>query len=201
MVPNQDKVKETLKEIQGVLAQIPQLAFEGWRNSSEYAISGNHPRLRANIIWAWMIYHAKEMLRDNRRIDFVHHHNTVSLVVDGLNHLVLMRLKKADRRGISRNVQTLLSEAYHDHSKRYLFDNMSDPDRIEIVYILNRLGSAIEDVRVVGRSGRHVVWFYSILPEADIFNVPQPPPTTTPESEDEIVRVARETETQKAEKK
>jgi hypothetical protein len=102
----------------------------------------------------------------------VFHHNTASIKIIGFNHDVLFRYKKADKKGISRTVQTRLSDAYHDHGKEYLFDGMSDPDRIEINYILNNLATKIQDVRVTARDKKKIVWSYSIMFKADVINMP-----------------------------
>jgi hypothetical protein len=191
-IPDQIKVHETLTAIEFKLAQIALLAFQGWLKCPDYLYSGNHPRIRANIMWGRMIHIAREFFDGTPGIEFFYHHNTVSIKVDGLSHAVLFRYKKADRTGKSRNIQTVLSDAYHDHSIRYLFDDMFDPDRIEVVYILNKFGSAIEDVRIVGRNGKHLAWWYSIMPEADIL-ILSPPVTVKPSQkpliEEELVRI------------
>lgn len=191
-IPDQEKVRETLKPIESDLAQIPVLAFQGWLQSPDYVYSGNHPRIRANLIWGRMIHHARALFNGKDGITFIFHHNTVSIKVDGLGHAVLFRYKKADKTGKSRNIQTNLSDAYHDHSHRYLFDDMFDPDRIEVVYILNKLSTAIEDIRIVGRNGKHLAWFYSIMPEADVVTLPITFPLTPsyhPIIEEELARV------------
>lgn len=191
-VPDQTKVHETLEPIESDLAKIPLLAFQGWLQCPDYIYSGNHPRIRANIVWGRMIHIAKELFSNKPGITFLYHHGTVSIEVDGLGHAVLFRYKKADRTGKSRNIQTFLSDAYHDHSMRYLFDDMFDPDRIEVVYILNKLGSGIEDVRIVGRNRNYMAWAYSIMPKADVFTLPLSyalTPSPKPLIEEELVRV------------
>lgn len=192
-IPDQEKCHETLEPIEADLVKIPLLAFQGWLKSPDYLYSGNHPRIRANLIWGRIIYFAKEIFEGNAGVSFINHHNTVSIQVDGLEHAVLFRYKKADRAGRSRNIQTNLSDAYHDHSQRYLFDDMFDPDRVEVVYILNKLGTRIEDIRIVGRNGKYVAWYYSIMPEADILTMPSMPslaPSQQPVMiEEDLVRV------------
>jgi hypothetical protein len=164
--PSMERVKSTLSPLEADLAQIPLDAFQGWLESSEYKYT-NHSRIKTNIIWGRMVYLARKKFGDRPDIRFIEHYGTVSIVVDGLEHRVLFRLKKADKRGISKNVQTKLSNAFHDHQQRGLFGYL-DPDRIEVVYILNNLGTKVQDIRVVGRNGKLLAWSYSILPQAEI---------------------------------
>lgn len=169
-IPIEERVKSTLAPFENDLAQIPLEAFQGWIESSEYKYT-NHPRIKTNIIWGRMIYLARQKFGQRPEIRFKEHYGTVSIIVEGLEHSVLFRLKKANKKGISRNVQTKLSDAFHDHGQRNLFDAL-DPDRVEVVYVLNNLGTKVDDIRVVGRSGKLLVWSYSIMPEAETIEVP-----------------------------
>lgn len=90
-VPDQDKVHSTLSSIESNLAEIPREALKGWLGSSEYTYSENHPRIRANIIWARMVHTAREKFREKANIRFFQHHNTVSISVKGMDHAVLFR--------------------------------------------------------------------------------------------------------------
>lgn len=68
---------------------------------------------------------------------------------------------------------------------------------MEVVYILNNLGTKIEDVRVVGRCGKSVLWFYSVLPEADII---RPDILRKSEGIEEIAKVRKENDVIEANK-
>lgn len=175
-IPSQEKCKSTIKPFEAALANIPRQALRAYQKSQLNKIS-NNSRLKSNCIWGYMIYYARKAFGKNPEFDFIEHYGTVSIIVDGIGHRVLFRLKKSDRRGISRNIQTKLSDAFHDHSKRQIFLLPEiDPERIEIVYILDSLGIKIDDVRVVARYGKQLVWSYSIMPKANII---QPPVTSS----------------------
>jgi len=172
MDPEQEQVKLTLEPYQLILSQLPVLAIDTWnKNPDKNRL--NHPRIRANIVWGYIISFAREFLVDNPNISFIPHHSTVSLKVAGCNHEVMIRYKKANKKNISCNVKTYLSDSYHDHHQRqlFLFPGMSDPDRIEIVYILNELATSVEDIRVVARNKKNVIWSYSIKQTGDVVNI------------------------------
>jgi hypothetical protein len=175
--PNKEKCLATLKPFQSILAEIPQKALKAYQKDrlSKITTSG---RVKSNSIWGYMIYFARKALGNNSRVQFVEHFGTVSIIIDGIAHRLLFRMKKSDRKGLSGNIQTKLSDAFHDHSQRQIFllPNI-DPDRIEIVYTLDGLGIRVDDVRAVARYGKQIIWTHSIKPEAKIIKSPVTPST------------------------
>jgi hypothetical protein len=169
-IPNEEKCKSTLKPFESTFANIFRQALHAHQKSQLNKIC-NNGRVRSNSIWGFLIHYARKEFGQNPKFDFIEHFGTVSIIIDGIDHRILIRLKKSDRKGISRNIQTKLSDAFHDHSQRYIFPAM-DPDRIEIVYILDSLGIKIDDVRVVARHGKLLVWSYSIMPKAKVIKSP-----------------------------
>jgi len=176
-IPNKEKCLSTLKPFQAILAEIPRQALEAFQKDglSKITTSG---RVKSNGIWGYMIYFARKALGNNPRVQFVEHYGTVSIIIDGIAHRLLFRLKKSDMKGLSSNIQTKLSDAFHDHEQReiFLLPEM-DPDRIEIVYTLDSLGVKVDDVRAVARHGRQIIWTYSIMPKAKIIKSPVAPST------------------------
>lgn len=177
-IPNIENCKSTIKPFETTLAKIPRQALQAYQKDRISKIT-NSGRVKSNNIWGYMIHYARKAFGQNPKFDFIEHFGTVSIIIDGINHRVLIRLKKADKRGVSRNIQTKLSDAFHDHEQRFIFPEI-DPDRIEIVYILDNLGIRIEDVRVVARHGKQPVWEYSIMPKAKIVKPPVPSSTQAP---------------------
>jgi len=169
-IPNLEKCRATLKPFEAILAEIPRQALQAYQKDRLSKIT-NSGRVKSNNIWGYMIYYARKAFGDNSSFQFIDHYGTVSIVIDGIDHRLLFRLKKADKRGISRNIQTKLSDAYHDHDQRYIFPEI-DPERIEIVYTLDNLGIKIDDVRVVARYGKQIAWSYSIIPKAKVIKSP-----------------------------
>ncbi len=173
--PNQEKCKSTIRPFEAILANIPRQALRAYQKNHLNKIS-NNGRLKSNNIWGYMIYYAHKAFGQNPKFEFIEHHGTVSIIINGIDHRILFRWKKSDKRGMSNNIQTKLSDAFHDHSLRYIFPEI-DPDRIEIVYILDSLGIKIDDVRVVARYGKQLVWSYSIMPKAKVIKSPVTPST------------------------
>lgn len=170
--PDKDKCLATLKPFLSILAEIPRKALKAYQKDrlSKMTMNG---RVKSNCIWGYMIYYARNAFGNDPRVQFVEHFGTVSIVIDGIAHRLLFRMKKSDRKGLSSNIQTKLSDAFHDHDQRQIFllPEM-DPDRIEIVYILDNLGVKVEDVRVIARYRKRKIWEHSIQPKAKIIKSP-----------------------------
>jgi len=189
-IPNEEKCKSTIKPFEAILADIPRQALRAQQKNQLNRIS-NNSRLKSNCIWGYMIHYLRKAFGQNPKFDFIDHYGTVSIIIEGIDHRLLFRMKKSDRRGISSNVQTKLSDAFHDHDKREIFLLPEyDPDRIEIVYILDKLGVKIEDVRVVARYGKLLVWSYSIMPKAKVIKSPVTPSTQVTSGDRTRVRMS-----------
>ena len=192
-VPNKEEVEGVLKPIESDLFKIVHGAWQDWLQSSEMG-RARFPRTRANIVWDRMIDRALEVLPSKPGVRFTYHHQTVSFIVDDK---VLFRFKKGDGKGLSRNFPTQLALAYHDHNGNIGLFGPLELLRVQVVYILNRLETDIEDVLVVGRDGSKVVWTYGIKPQFDaIEELPRIPIHRT--SPDQLVRIPRASEFVKA---
>lgn len=178
-IPKKSKVKTVLEPYHPILAEITLGAWEDWRSSSECGRT-IFSRTRANIIFDRMISRAREVFSGMPSIRIVERVGTEYFVADDQ---VLFRFKKGNVLGLSGNVRTQLSLAFHDHDQRSLFDHL-DLDRVEVVYTLNKLETKIANILVVGRDGYDLAWAYSIIPEADVIvDAPFAPvaPVTPPE--------------------
>lgn len=117
------------------------------------------PRTRANVIWDWLASNIKDQISDIPEITPIEQPQTNWYQVDD----VLFRIKKSDPDGFSRNFPTQGIIDWFDPNMR--LEGIPDY-RVELVYILNRAGTNIDDIRIVHRNDSRVVWQRSILTDA-----------------------------------
>lgn len=195
-IPNKDEVEGVLKPIESDLFKIVHGAWQDWLQSSEVG-RARFPRTRANIVWDLMIDRALEVLPSKPGVRFIYHPQTVSFIVDDK---VLFRFKKGDEKGLSRNFPTQLALAFHDHNTNIGLFGPLELLRVQVVYILDKLKTSIEDVLVVARNRNKVVWTYGVMPQFDaIEELPRTPIHRT--SPDQLVRIPRDSEPVKANRK
>ena len=87
-------------------------------------------------------------------------HETIRLLID---KAILLRLKKMDRRGYTRAIQTQACLAFTNISPRLPFDLMDVPELaiVDMGYVLNDLETKIDHILVAARFGESVIWSYS----------------------------------------
>ncbi len=158
--PIRDEVEPILKPFEPHLCEIVLGAWEDWMESSE-AERYLFPRTRATIVHDRMVDRALRLLPSLPGINYIERDQTVSFILDDQ---VLFRFKKGDSSGLSRNFPTQQALAFHDH-QRSLFGPL-EWIRVEVVYVLNRFKTCVENVFIVARDGSKIAWLYDILPEA-----------------------------------
>jgi hypothetical protein len=153
-------VEPVLKPFEPHLCEIVLGAWEDWMDSSE---AGRYlfPRTRATVVHDRMVDRALAVLPSLPGINHVERDQTVSFIVDDQ---VLFRFKKGDTSGLSRNFPTQQALAFHDHEQS-LFGPL-EWVRVEVVYVLNRIKTSVENVFIVARDGNKISWLYDILSEA-----------------------------------
>jgi len=83
---------------------------------------------------------------------------------------VMFRLKKVDRHGYSRNYPTTAALRFHEPTdppgtQLLLF---GPETRFEVAYVLDRDGTAIDEIMVVHRTRNHVDYHFSLVSQADV---------------------------------
>ncbi|WP_339665263.1 hypothetical protein [uncultured Pseudomonas sp.] len=155
-MPDKTQVLNVLKPHFPILIGCLRSAWSSWLDS-EYLGRWNK-RTRANFIWEETRHEAIMRLQGLPGVAVLPRSDTTLFVVD---QQVLFRFKKGDASGVSHNVKTGESQAYHDHSQALL--NLPDLMRVEVVYQLNELETSILDIIIVARQGASVLWKSSVL--------------------------------------
>ena len=173
-IPNQAVVQPLLDEIRDQIVAAIHEAWADWMASDHVSV-WRCKRSRANFVWEQIIDRAFAELVGHDAVHVIDGHETMKFLV---RDEVLFRFKKADETGRTANVSTQLALAFHDHDQG-LF-GLPEVQRVEVVYKLNKLETAIQDICVVARDGDRVVWEYSLLDAEDVI-APLPMPAPEPE--------------------
>jgi len=172
-IPNQAAVRQIIDDIRDEIIASIHEAWDDWM-ASDYAGVWRCKRSRANFVWEQIIDRAHAALMDFDGVHIIDGSETMKFL---LHDQVLFRFKKADDAGRTANVATQMALAFHDH-ERNLF-GLPEVQRVEVVYKLNNLETAIYDICVVARDGDNIAWEYSLLEAGDVI-APLPMPEPEP---------------------
>ena len=172
--PRRDIVQPLIDRYRGPIVGAVLGAWDDWLASPCRAV-WRCRRSRANFVWEQIIDRAHAAFDTSPDVRILDANETFRFLVEDL---VLFRFKKGDDVGLSNNVPTQLSLAFHDHSQNLL--GLPEVHRVDVVYQLNRLETEIRDLLVVGRDEDLVLWSYSLLLAGTVV-APLPAPTLRPE--------------------
>ena len=187
----QDRVEPILGVFAVRLRAVLDRAMEDWLATPSRG-QFMYSRTRANIIFDHIIRHALtefngdgdstvKALREPQSVKFLFHGSVVA------------RFKKGNARGVGANIET---QAVLDYiAPQSSFAGLPDIHRVEIVYLLNFLGTGFAEVAIVARNMRSRVWSYPLVgrASAEIVHLPMritpillPPPVTPKPAADDI---------------
>lgn len=174
-VPRKDGVQPIINKHRERIVAAVLGAWDDWLTSPHPGI-WRCKRSRANFVWEQIIERAHLAFNGLPGVRIIGSNETFKFLLDDR---VLFRFKKGDESGLSVNVSTQLSLAFHDHDQDLL--GLPEVQRVDIVYQLNQLETDIIDVIVVARDGDVVVWCHSLLDSAAaVAPLPIPAPSGEP---------------------
>lgn len=154
--PNKNEVRLVLSEHEAVIRKVCEEAWQEWMEVPERARFSR--RSRASI------YHD---FAKRRLIAAMESKPGVYVLSKGqslkicFGHKVIMRLKKADRRGLGSNILTRAVLQFID-LQQTMPEVAPDLDRVEICYRLNKMETRIESLRVTARHLGNLLWSYEV---------------------------------------
>ena len=165
------------------LWRIPHRAWERYNAIPDKAPLAAQPRVRANIVWAYMQEEANEHLLGAGGVRPIDAFDSRTYLIDDQ---VLVRFKLLDADGRSSNFQTKRARLYN---LNYPIEGISPSAmRVDVGYRLNELQSAIAGIEVSHRAGKKVAWRFSLDQPAEAIVIPIQP---TLDVEVEYVPVVR----------
>jgi hypothetical protein len=177
-IPDKNIVSATLSRLNKDFVSVITDAWERLSRNPDKSVMNR--RSQRTLTHNFMMINALERLG---KIDGVYpiERDSYETAVFLVDKSVLVRFKKGNDQGLSRNIPTQAALAFNDPQEK-LFD-LPDVWRVDVVYTLNRFETQISDILVVARNGDDVLWSYSIYSgTADIAPVitinpllPEPP--------------------------
>jgi len=126
-------------------------------------------RSRACLVHDFMVKRAISTWSDDVGVRVIHHNETAKFVIADQ---VLLRLKKADDRGLGANIPTQASLDFIE--QQFDLPGLPDVHKVEVVYQLNTLQTQIDQIVVVARDGHKRLWDYVIAPYTATGVIPLP---------------------------
>ncbi|HUH57466.1 MAG TPA: hypothetical protein VL020_03000 [Pseudomonadales bacterium] len=114
-------------------------------------------RTRANVVWD-LVTAALEAALDPLPKMHVSRSNNSCLFMIG--QVMAFRFKKADASGMSSNYPTQMAVAFHDPEQLIL--GIPEAARTELVYVLNKLETEINEIKFIRRNGDVMIWDHVI---------------------------------------
>lgn len=139
-----------------IFASIMTGAWADWMSSGHVGVWCN--RSRATFVWEQMILRAQKAFALHPEIAIVPRRESYLFVAKGA---VAFRLKKSDARGLTSNYPTQAAMEFHDPQSQ--LPGLPEVARVDVVYILNAIQTAVADVLVVAREKQDVLWTLSAL--------------------------------------
>ena len=132
----------------------------------------------------------QEVFADDLGVRFFFKDETIEIVFD---NAIVARVKKANEIDLGQNIRTVAIMQFVDAQLE--IDDLSGLEKVEIVYVLNRLQTSISRVVAQARDGEMQLWVGTLgkgAPGAEIIPFTLPPPPLPPSSNvnvaDEVVR-------------
>jgi hypothetical protein len=172
MIADENVVREVLNPYENGIYQ----AIHGaWNDFKELNLGGRllfPSRSRACLVHDFMVQRVISSLADDNTVRVMRRDETVKFLIADQ---VLLRLKKADDRGLGSNIPTQASLDFI--GQQFEIPGIPDVHKIEVVYLLNSMQTQVDKVVVVARDGDDRLWDYAIIPTttADVIQLPLTP--------------------------
>jgi hypothetical protein len=179
---DEDDVRKIITPIRE--AKIYRAFHQAWADwTQDRARYPRWPRTRANMFFERLAIRLQEHFIDDPGFHFTFHDETVKIVVD---QKLLARCKKADGHGLGHNIRTDANDLFCDQASLSI---VAPFNKVEIVYVVNNLGTEISKVLVQARDGETRLWAYEIddtalATIAPVTPLPIPTPSVVPDAAD-----------------
>ncbi|QPA27181.1 hypothetical protein IR196_04765 [Brucella anthropi] len=198
-VMTKDEVRDALRPFHARIKQVVEDGYREWQDVTAYCTSKGYSsvlysRTVANYVFDAIARNAKSIFKDDKRVRVKKETQTLKLIFDGK---VIVRFKKGDKDHLSQNIPTQAVLDYHD-PQQTIPGLPPEAAKVEVMWAADDIGTKIEAVTVIARSGNRSLWSYIIDDEASSAADPNILPFPTDPSTDErsplIVIKPRKTE-------
>lgn len=175
--------------VRAVLAKYETIIFQavhgGWEDWHALPLGGRlmfPARSRACLVYDFIVQRAMSALADDDAVRVLTRDETAKFVFEDM---VALRFKKATDNGLGSNIQTQATLGFVEQQQE--LPGFPNVHKVEVVYVLNRLQTQIEQVLVVARDGDVCLWNYVLAPDTTAEIIPLP--LTSPPEVDRGARV------------
>ena len=144
----------------------------GWEDWRALQLGGRllfTARSRACLVYDFIVQRAMAAFASDPAVHIVRRNETAKLVFTAA---VALRFKKANDNGLGSNIQTQATLGFVDQQQE--LPGLPNVHKVEVVYVLNRLQTKIEQVLVAARDGDVCLWNYVLTPTTTAEIIPLP---------------------------
>lgn len=169
ILADEDAVRTILQPYHDAVFQAAHGAWNDWRDLKLAGRLLFPGRSRACLVHDFLVQRAVTAWSADPKVRVIQKDETAKFVIADQ---VLLRFKKADDRGLGANIPT---QAFLDFAEQqHELPGMPNVQKVEVVYVLNRLQTQIDRVVVVARDGEIRLWDYVVMPATTAEIVPLP---------------------------
>ena len=188
--PDMMIVVEDLQPLMFVLRNAYSKAWSAWLENP-LAARMEHKRVRANVVWSFVISYLRELLPQtgmNAEVIKACYTKGIFIKIDESSGCYFIRCKKANPDFFSANYPTQNALDFVDPQ----IDMFGGVTRLELVYVLDKLEINIETIALVCRVNETILWSYTLSAEIERINAYQAPISTTDTSQDSVKKRAQQ---------
>lgn len=148
-------LSELIKPFESHISEAILQAWNVWLATPLRTVFCN--RTRANMVWDIATKALEETLDP---LPNIHVNRSANTCIFMIGQQLAFRFKKADEKGVSSNYPTAMALAFHDPEQRVL--GIPEAVKTEIIYVLNKLETEINHIKLVRRDGASVAWTHSV---------------------------------------
>jgi hypothetical protein len=164
------EVREILEEFGPSILEVCHGGWSDWQSCRDAALE-RFPRIRANVVHGFMVHRAIGAFDGHADVRMILQDETAKFL---FRKRVLMRLKKADGNFLGSNIPTQAVLAFVD--PQLTIPGLPDVQKVDVVYVLNELETAIERIAVTARDNDVRLWSYDIEDRRGALVLPLPQP-------------------------
>lgn len=157
MLANIDFVRSNLSAYEEVLFEAVHGGWEDWRDLQLGGRLQFSSRSRACLVYDFSAQRLQASLAGDRSVYPVVRDETVKFVFGGA---VILRIKKANDRGLGVNIMTQATMDFIDG--QLTIPGVPEIQMVELLYELNELQTRINQVLVTARDGNRRLWSYPV---------------------------------------
>ena len=164
----EEQARVRFEPIAPALCAVVKKAWADWMGTP-YPATWRCRRTRANFLWEQIIGGAHEHFVDHPKLKILRRNESFLFLLDDA---IAFRFKKSDEAGITSNIPTQAQWDFQDQQQPLA--GLHEVMRVDIVYVLNALETAIDDILVVGKNRGHIEWKFSLLGNSATVALPAP---------------------------